>query len=343
MHRRQNGGTKKPNFIVPKNTTINAINNQLRELQNNAQTQPTTNGKTTTTETGQPKHPPATNTKDKDEKPKLLISHGKPNFKISSSSKKIMEKDENAGSNELIGTLRRRLKSVECLDDNVSIEKVDDKSLNAQNYIHEHQTVPKVEVNSIHKAPIIAPPVFYKASVKNYNSVTSNTSTTESNNEIKRTIRRLKSVELLEQIEKSNDEKVELNDIQRKIQKLKTVEIDKIHSSSTSLHEENIKKSSNSVTEIDCFQSSPILPRRAQLFKQQQNLANPRITSPIHHLNHGAMNFKVKPVTSFSRDLQLTPNRYPEKIAVTKTVETEPVFFSDIKFAINSNGEVVRS
>lgn len=391
MHRRQNGGNKKPNFIVPKNTTINAINNQLRELQNNAQTPSTTNGKTTP-ETVPTKDSPATNTKDKEEKPKLLISHGKPNFKISSNSfnsKKIMEKDVSAGSNELIGTLRKRLKSVESLDDIDSYEKSNDKSVDVQKYVPEQhvarvevnnvpkspippqqhaprtevnyvpksptppqQYVPKIEVNNAPKSPV-APPVFYKASVKNYNSVTNNntTTTTEGNSEIKRTIRRLKSVELLEQTEKSNDDKTELNDIQKRIQKLKTVEINKIHSSSNGVTESRTEEyntiQSNTLrtaTVTDCFQSSPILPRRAQLFKQQQNLATSKITSPtIHHINNGNVNYKPKPVTSFSRDLQLTPNRYPDKIPVTKTVEPEPVFFSDIKFVINSNGEVVRS
>lgn len=409
MHRRQNGGNKKPTFIVPKNTTINAINNQLRELEIKAQAQPkstthtiaqpttnginqpttngiiqpttngttqpitngmtqpttnginrpTTNGRTTTTPT---KQSSATNTTDKDEKPKLLLSHGKPNFKISSSSmssKKFMEKDESSANNELIGTLRRRLKSVESLDD---IDPIGDKSLHAQKHVQEQQkrtkeqpngvyeqsNAARIEVNSVPKSPI-APPAFYKASVKNYNAVTRNASAIDSNNEIKRTIRRLKSVELLEQTEKLSDEKTELNDIQRRIQNLKTVEINKINSSSngfSEIHTEEHKIESisvRSVTETDCFQSSPILPRRAQMFKQQQNLANSKITSPaIHHINHGNSNYKVKPVTSFSRDLQLTPNRYPEKVPVTKTVEPEPVFFSDIKFAINSNGEVVR-
>lgn len=354
LHRRQNGGNKKPNFVVPKNTTINAINNQLRELQNNAQTLPTTNGKTTAESV-----PTNANTKEKEEKPKLLISHGKPNFKISSNSlnsKKIMEKDESTSSNELIGTLRKRLRSMESLDEIDTIEtssnksnNSNDKPLDAQKYVPE-QHVSRIEANNVPKSPI-APPVFYKASVKNFNTVTSNTTTSEGNTEIKRTIRRLKSVELLEQIEKSNDDKSELNDIQKRIQKLKTVEINKIHSSSNgfseSRTEEHNKIQSNSLrtaTETDCFQSSPILPRRAQLFKQQQNLATSKITSPtIHHINHGTLNYKAKPVTSFSRDLQLTPNRYPDKIPVTKTVEPEPVFFSDIKFVINSNGEVVRS
>lgn len=355
MSRRQNGGNKKPNFIVPKNTTINAINNQLRELQNNAQTQPTTDGKTAT-ETTPIKQSPATDAKDKDkeEKPKLLLSHGKPNFKISSNSgsKKIIERDENSASNELIGTLRRRLKSMESLDEIAPIENksLQVKAQEPQKPVQEHKPNPvKVEVNSVPKSPI-APPVFYKASVKNFNTVTNNISSVDSNNEIKRTIRRLKSVELLEQSEKSNDEKTELNDIQRRIQKLKTVEINKFNSSNglngthTEEHSKIESASMRTVTETDCFQSSPILPRRAQLFKQQQNLANSKITSqPIHHINHGNLNYKAKPVTSFSRDLQLTPNRYPDKIAVTKTADAEPVFFSDIKFAINSNGEVVRS
>lgn len=262
-----------------------------------------------------------------------------------------MEKDENPGNNELIGTLRRRLKSVESLDEIDPIEKLENRSLiSPPKYTHAQQNGSKIEVNNVAKSPI-SPPVFYKASVKNFNTVTNNTSSTEGNNEIKRTIRRLKSVELLEQIEKSNEEKTELNDIQRRIQKLKTVEINTIHSSSNDSTEERIEEhtkiqsnSIKSVAETDCFQSSPILPRRAQLFKQQQNLASPKITTPtIHHLNHGTLNFKAKPVTSFSRDLQLTPNRYPEKISKSKTTEPEPVFFSDIKFAINSNGEVVRS
>ncbi|XP_037051858.1 uncharacterized protein LOC119085544 [Bradysia coprophila] len=368
LHRRQTGGNKKPNFIAPKNTTINAINNQLRELQNNAQNQPITNGKTAT-DAKQTK--PSTDDKDKEEKPKLLISHGKPNFKISSNgsnSKKLLEKDENVSGNELIGTLRRRLKSVEALDEIEPAERSNDKSVNEPKFVPEPKVVvaeptkivrqPQKIVqeqtnvfNSVPKSPI-APPLFYKASVKNFSTVTSNTSATDGNSEIKRTIRRLKSVELLEQTEKSTDDKTELNDIQRRIQNLKNVEIHKINSSSngftsevrTDEHHRIESISVRSTTETDCFQSSPILPRRAQLFKQQQNLENSKITSPtIHHINHGNSNYKVKPITSFARDLQLEPNRYPDTVAVTKTAEPEPVFFSDIKFIINSNGEVVRS
>lgn len=367
LHRRQTNGNKKPNFIAPKNTTINAINNQLRELQNNAQNQPVTNGKTVT-DAKQTK--PSAD--DKEDKPKLLISHGKPNFKISSNvtnSKKLLEKDENVSGNELIGTLRRRLKSVEALDEIDPVERSNGKPVIEQKFVPDVPKAPAVEPpktvrqqqntiqvqtnvsNGVPKSPI-SPPLFYKASVKNFNTVTSNTTSTDGNNEIKRTIRRLKSVELLEQTEKSTDDKAELNDIQRRIQNLKNVEINRINSSSNGFisevrSEEHHKVETISVrstTETDCFQSSPILPRRAQLFKQQQNLENSKITSPtIHHINHGNTNYKAKPITSFSRDLQLTPNRYPDKVAVTKTVEPEPVFFSDIKFVINSNGEVVRS
>lgn len=370
LHRRQNGGNKKPNFIVPKNTTINAINNQLRELQNNAQSQSnTSNGKSATDAAHQTR--PSTDAKDKDkeEKPKLLLSHGKPNFKISSNatnSKKFLEKDENLANSELIGTLRRRLKSVEALDEIDPIGTSTDKPVNGQKLVLEPKAVvvetPKIvrqpqkivqeqpkAANSVPKSPI-APPLFYKASVKNFN--TNNTTSMDGNNEIKRTIRRLKSVELLEQNEKSFEEKTELNDIQRRIKNLKTVEINKINGSSNGFTSEIRREehhiiesiSVRSTTETDCFQSSPILPRRAQLFKQQQNLENSKVTSPtIHHINHGTLNYKAKPITSFSRDLQLAPNRYPEKIPVTKTVEPEPVFFSDIKFIINSNGEVERS
>lgn len=368
LHRRQNGGNKKPNFIVPKNTTINAINNQLRELQNNAQSAPAANGKATNDATPVKHHTTASDAKDKEEKPKLLISHGKPNFKIQSnaiSSKKLWEKDDKPAENELIGTLRRRLKSVESLDQIDQFENSSDKSSTSQksvdgtkkigsdvqNGVGERYKcgVPESNTTIVSPKPQIAPPLFYKASVKNFNTVTSNTQT-DGNNEIKRTIRRLKSVELLEQ---STDDRTELNDIQRRIQNLKTVEINKInglsngYASETRVEEhkqmESISVRSTTV-ETDCFQSSPILPRRAQLFKQQQNLANSKITTPVvHHINNGNMNYKAKPITSFSRDLQLTPNRYPDTVPVTKVTEPEPVFFSDIKFIINSNGEVVRS
>ncbi|KAJ6648054.1 hypothetical protein Bhyg_03279 [Pseudolycoriella hygida] len=374
LHRRQNNGNKKPNFIISKNTTINAINNQLRELQNNVQAQPNTNGKTI--ENTANKAQTAPNAKENEEKPKLLLSHGRPNFKISTNSmnsKKVMENKDSSPSDELFGTLKKRLKSVESLDD-IEITEKNSRSLIA----HESQEMveqplkiaqqtqknasdkshsARIEINNVLKSPI-APPVFYKASIKNYNATTkvnnfSNVSTTESNDEIKQTIKRLKSVESLEQIQKSVDDKTEMNDIQRRIQNLKTVDVNKTNILSNSRSTEVTTEERSSVQSIsvrsvteqtDCFQSSPILPRRAQLFKQQQNLANSKITSPtIHHINRGNLNYKPKPVTSFSRDLQLTPNRYPDKIPVTKNIEPEPVFFSDIKFSINSNGEVVRS
>lgn len=302
-------------------------------MQNNSQAQPTTNG-ISTIEATSAKQSSATNAKEKEEKPKLMISHGKPNFKISSNSmnsKVSMQKIENTTSDELIGTLRKRSKYVEILEETDSIDKSDDVGKYVPN---EQRNGSKMGATSVPKSPV-SPPVFYKAAVKNYNSVSNQISSTESNNEIKRTIKRLKSVELMEQIEKSVDEKTELNDIQKKIQNLKTVEVHKTYSSA------NKSPEPKNVSETDCFQSSPIMPRRAHLFKQQQNLVNPKITSPP--INHGTSNFKAKPVTSFSRDLQLTPNRYPEKIPVKKSLEPEPVFFSDIKFAINSNGEVVRS
>lgn len=359
LNRRQNNGNKKPNFIVPKNTTINAINNQLRELQNQ-QNQTTPNGKPTSTiDAPSTKHSTTTtDAKDKEEKPKLMLSHGKPNFKIASNStnsKKLVEKDASPPGNELIGTLRRRLKSVECLDEMESTTgKANEVEKSA--WEAEPQKIKPLPAKIETKVPA-SPPLFYKASVKNFNSTANNTESTDGHNEIKRTIRRLKSTEMLEHIEKSSDEKTELNDIQRRIQNLKTVEINKLHSSPNGYSaetrtEEHRKVETISVrsatTETDCFQSSPILPRRAQLFKhQQQNLTNSKITAApiVHHVTNGNANYSVKPVTSFSRDLQLTPNRYPDKILVTKTAasEPEPVFFSDIKFVINSKGEVVRS
>lgn len=110
---------------------------------------------------------------------------------------------------------------------------------------------------------------------------------------------------------------------------------------------------------------SPIAPRKSQVFKPQQHHQpqSPQITKPtIHHLKNGGAspNFNVKPIVSFSKDLNTTPNRYPDMVKVIKTSSEnhtyntttrtlnnaeskENIYFSDLKFIINENGEVVHS
>lgn len=157
----------------------------------------------------------------------------------------------------------------------------------------------------------------------------------------------------------------EQNEIQRKLQSLKTVDMHEVnrHISPAPTRKWTAKKSSQSPPLVT---ASPLPPRKAQPFKVQTQPQSPHITSPaIHHLNqHGAPNFDVKPIVSFSKDLCVT-NRYPDQVKVlrsasssseavsvstkitsngTSTSETkENTYFSDLKFIINENGEVIHS
>lgn len=110
--------------------------------------------------------------------------------------------------------------------------------------------------------------------------------------------------------------------------------------------------------------ASPLPPRKSQVFQQQPQPQSPHITKPkIHHLNHDSPNYDIKPFVSFSKDLSSTPNRYPDVVKVIKKSENssyitsnsnstmtllkseanENMYFSDVKFIINENGEVVQT
>lgn len=155
LRRRQNGGhnPSKPHFVVPKNSTINAIYNQLNELDNIA------NGTSTyeppkleshsepaysaqvpssnvTMNSSPLQHfnsatlPRSTVSPSRvvdEQKPKLMISHGKPNF-VRPSVPTLRPKPLDAPpttdrpeSNDITRTLRR-LKSVEKLDQDIEEE-----------------------------------------------------------------------------------------------------------------------------------------------------------------------------------------------------------------------------
>lgn len=63
-------------------------------------------------------------------------------------------------------------------------------------------------------------------------------------------------------------------------------------------------------------------------------------------INHGDVNFEKKACTSFSKDLAIEPNRYPDTVKVTKIVPQEkkifnrndPAEFQHLKFDVSSNG-----
>lgn len=108
---------------------------------------------------------------------------------------------------------------------------------------------------------------------------------------------------------------------------------------------------------LEHFNSSPVSPRRAQLFKQQKNILSSQVTSPtIHHIPNSSGNPctnnnnrapSIPPVSvSFAKELSNAPNRYPDLVTVTKTVDSTPIddgkqkFLSNIQFIIDSNGSV---
>lgn len=105
---------------------------------------------------------------------------------------------------------------------------------------------------------------------------------------------------------------------------------------------------------LEHFNSSPVSPRRAQLFKQQKNILSSQVTSPtIHHIPNSSGNtctdndnrsISAPPVVvSFSKELSNAPNRYPDLVTVTKTTDNDDgkhQFLSNIQFIIDSNGAV---
>lgn len=164
----------------------------------------------------------------------------------------------------------------------------------------------------------------------------------------------------------------EQNEIQRKLQSLKTVDMHEVsrhtESSAAPTRRWTAKKvygsQSPPLAMTTAAAASPLSPRKAQPFKVHTQPQSPHITSPaIHHLaQNGSPNFDVKPIVSFSKDLCVT-NRYPDKVKVfrstsssseaasvsTKATSTDSstsetnTYFSDLKFIINENGEVIHS
>lgn len=65
-------------------------------------------------------------------------------------------------------------------------------------------------------------------------------------------------------------------------------------------------------------------------------------------INHGDVNYEKKTCTSFSKDLAIEPNRYPDTVKVIKIVPQEkkifnrndPAEFQHLKFDVSSNGEL---
>lgn len=65
-------------------------------------------------------------------------------------------------------------------------------------------------------------------------------------------------------------------------------------------------------------------------------------------INHGDVNYEKKACTSFSKDLAIEPNRYPDTVKVIKIVPQEkkifnrndPAEFQHLKFEVSSNGEL---
>ncbi|XP_037916721.1 uncharacterized protein LOC119655091 isoform X1 [Hermetia illucens] len=89
---------------------------------------------------------------------------------------------------------------------------------------------------------------------------------------------------------------------------------------------------------------SPVSRSPPPLSKQNSpfNQSMESVTSP------SAVNFEQRTVVSFSRDLSVTPNRYPDTVKTTKTVDANggisslPKEFASLKFEIAPDGELIR-
>lgn len=141
----------------------------------------------------------------------------------------------------------------------------------------------------------------------------------------------------------------EQNEIQRKLQSLRSVDKLELQTPTRKWTAKKIYGSQS--PSLLMTATSPLPPRKAHTFKMQTQPQSPHITSPaIHHLaKHGSPNFDVRPIVSFSKDL-CEPNRYPDQVAVSVSTKVSNscsstresnTYFSDLKFIINENGDVI--
>lgn len=81
--------------------------------------------------------------------------------------------------------------------------------------------------------------------------------------------------------------------------------------------------------------------------EMEQIATKPPVPKP-NKMNHGDVNFEKKDCTSFSKDLAIEPNRYPDTVQITKIVPQEkkifnrndPPEFQHLKFNVSVNGEL---
>lgn len=170
------------------------------------------------------------------------------------------------------------------------------------------------------------------------------TSATESVN-YSATLGKLKPVEHFhQQIKKQETEKKETSELRKKFEQLQTESKSKTQNEiKTAVELKTIAENINNNFKND---SIKISPKNALPFKQQKLVLSPQVTSQtIHHLSTEKLsNFEQKTTVSFSKELGAVPNRYPDMVKVTKTMDETSksnTFLSNVKFIINSNGEVI--
>lgn len=431
LKRRQNGQNKKPNYVMPKNTTINAIYNQLNvktvekamASEGESTSEKYTNGSSSKVPTLQPERATTlprlkTNTPADTDKPKLMISHGRPNFvrpepKTAVPSQPTISpepKKPNLGlainDNEAVKT--GRLKSISTAVVVPTNNHVEDSTSERSQQPNFHKTSPtcftghnKITVtNGLNYFETVQPANISKSSEKDDTAkYTNGASTVKTNgaqykNSTAKSFVQLSqstptsgrsspilssaspltsrkvlgfkkqgtltqsSTSVLKTAEKSSitlsacDEQ---NEIQRKLQSLKTFDMHESSSPATTRKWTAQKIYGSQSPPLMNTTASPLPPRKVQ-FKVQTQPQSPHITSPaIHHLaQHGSPNFDVKPIVSFSKDLCVT-NRYPDQVKVLRSASPSPeavsvsissetnTYFSDLKFTINENGEVIHS
>lgn len=341
---------------MPKNSTINAIYNQLNEIDKQIQqTMDSTEDKTDnnnvdlTSKRSATLPRPSNNSKSGEEKPKLMITHGKPNFVRPTVQTKFKNLENGESNNSKVAIPEQIFKATNSPPPAVAKEL----NHNRPHFLPKLSVTIKSSQNMCGERSLPASVNSSPIPVRKIPLIKQNSDSSEIGSTKPPTIATLKSV-TTKQIEPKNTE-VCSNEIQRKLQSLRSIEL-----ADDKLTTKPQPKSQH---------ASPIPPRKAQLFKPQQiqQPVNPKITSPIiHHLNHnkssgGGPNFNVKPIVSFARDLSATPNRYPDKVQL-KTVSNdnsnnsrsingdhgddvskENVYFSDLKFLINENGEIVQT
>lgn len=85
-----------------------------------------------------------------------------------------------------------------------------------------------------------------------------------------------------------------------------------------------------------------------QIVCEMEQIATKSPVPKTNKIDHGDVNFEKKDCTSFSKDLAIEPNRYPDTVKVTKIVPQEktifnrndPPEFQHLKFDVSSNGEL---